>query len=113
MKGVIVQVGHPKSIVLFNNGKIRAIPTPLNCHVGMVVSVKFNNLPKIVIITLAALILIALGIFIGAKYYSGSMDASLNEQWSGGHGRMMELEGTSPNEFWSRWGRRRHMTEHR
>ena len=92
MKGVIVQIGQPKSIVLFNNGKVRAIPTPINCHVGMVVSVKFNNLPKIVIITLAALILIALGIFIGAKYYSGSMDASLNEHWPGRHGhrRMME-----------------------
>ena len=68
MKGVIVQVGHPKSIVLFNNGKIGAIPTPDNCHVGMVVSVKFNNLLKIIIISFAAVLLIALGIFIGATF---------------------------------------------
>ena len=69
MKGVIVQVGHPKSIVLFNNGKIAAIPTPDNCHVGMVVTVKFNSLFKIIIISLAAVLLIALGIFIGANFF--------------------------------------------
>ena len=116
MKGVIVQVGHPKSIVLFNNGKIRAIPTPGNCHVGMVVTVKFNNLLKIVIITLAAVILVALGIFIGSIYFTGATDAHHNEYWHGGRGyrRMMELEGaedTSPDGFWPGWGRRRQMME--
>ncbi|GMO28653.1 MAG: hypothetical protein Ta2F_03960 [Termitinemataceae bacterium] len=42
MKGVIVQVGEPKSIVLFNNGKIGAVPTPAVCHVGMVIDVSYN-----------------------------------------------------------------------
>ena len=114
MKGVIVQVGHPKSIVLFNNGKIQAIPTPGNCHVGMVVTVKFNNLLKIVIITLVAVILIALGIFIGSIYFTGTIDAHHNEYWPGGRGygyrRIMELEGAedrSSNGFWPGWGRRR------
>jgi uncharacterized protein (TIGR00156 family) len=65
MKGVIVQVGEPKSIVLFNNGKIRAIPTPAGCRVGMVVSVKLNNKLKIIAFTLSAVLLVALGIFIG------------------------------------------------
>ena len=111
-----MQVGHPKSIVLFNNGKIQAIPTPGNCHVGMIVTVKFNNLLKIVIISLAAVILIALGIFIGAKYLGGTVDVHHNEHWSGGRGfrRIMELEradDTSPNEFWPGWGRRRQMME--
>jgi hypothetical protein len=102
MKGVIVQTGHPKSIVLFNNGKIRAIPTPANCHVGMVVTVKINNLLKIIFITLAALLLIALGIFIGARYFGGAIETSHHEfrsgsrrprhmmdseDWPGGHGR--------------------------
>ena len=68
MKGVIVQVGHPKSIVLYNNGKIGAIPTPDNCQVGMVITVKFSSLLKIIIISLAAILLIALGIFIGVNF---------------------------------------------
>ena len=99
MKGVIVQVGHPKSIVLFNNGKIKAIPTPADCHVGMVVKVKLNSLLKIILITLAALLLIALGVFIGARYLGGFANppSTLNEFWPGEHGpghgprrRMME-----------------------
>jgi uncharacterized membrane protein len=68
MKGVIVQVGEPKSIVLFNNGKIAAIPTPADCHVGMVVTVKFNNKLKILAITLAAVLLVVAGIFIGISF---------------------------------------------
>lgn len=65
MKGVIVQVGKPKSIVLFNNGKIGALPTPAGCHVGMVVTVNYNHKLKILAVALAAVLLLALGIFIG------------------------------------------------
>ena len=72
MKGLIVQVGKPKSIVLFNNGKIQTIPTPPNCHVGMLVTVKYSNLLKIIIITLAAVLLIALGVSIGARLWGGT-----------------------------------------
>ena len=100
MKGVIVQVGHPKSIVLFNNGKIGAIPTPDNCQVGMVVTVKFSSLLKIIIISLAAVFLIALGIFIGSTFFSadppladGVRPGWQEGQWPRGHGprrRMME-----------------------
>ena len=86
MKGVIVQVGHPKSIVLFNNGKIRFIPTPDNCHIGMVVTVKYNNLLKIMMIFLAAVCLIAFGIFIGAKFFTGTSDLPPVEYWPGRHG---------------------------
>jgi len=89
MKGVIVQVGKPKSIVLFNNGKIQAIPTPPNCHVGMVVSVKYSNVFKILIITLAAVILLALGVFIGARFSGGAADVSPPENpRRGEHGHM-------------------------
>jgi len=91
MKGVIVQVGEPKSIVLFNNGKIQAIPTPPACHVGMVVTVKYSNLLKILIITLAAVLLLALGIFIGIKLRGP--DASLPESpRRNGHGHMHMME---------------------
>ena len=110
MKGVIVQVGHPKSIVLFNNGKIRAIPTPANCHVGMVVTVKFNNLLKIIIIALAAVLLIVLGIFIGANYLGNTSDISHYEFWPGGRGHR-HIEDTSPDGFWPGGGRRRQMME--
>jgi hypothetical protein len=71
MKGVIVQVGEPKSIVLFNNGKIGAISTPVNCHIGMVVSVRYNNKLIIVILALAAVLLVAAGVFIGVSLSGG------------------------------------------
>ncbi|MDR2747759.1 MAG: hypothetical protein LBB77_09980 [Treponema sp.] len=71
MKGVIVQVGEPKSIVLFNSGKISAIPTPADCHVGMVVTVKLNNKLKILAITLAAVLLVGAGIFLGISFMKG------------------------------------------
>jgi len=91
MKGVIVQVGEPKSIVLFNNGKIRAIPTPLNCHVGMVVTVKYNNAPKILIITFSALLLIALGVFIGSQFLGTAADTpSPDRPWPEGRRQGME-----------------------
>jgi hypothetical protein len=67
MKGVIVQAGEPKSIVLFNNGKIGAIPTPAGCHVGMVVTVKLNNRLKIALIALAAVLLLGTGVCIGVS----------------------------------------------
>ena len=43
MKGVIVQVGKPQSIILFNNGKIGAVSTPADCRVGMVIDVSYNK----------------------------------------------------------------------
>jgi uncharacterized protein YneF (UPF0154 family) len=92
MKGVIVQVGEPKSIVLFNNGKIQAIPTPPNCHVGMVITVKYSNLLRILLIVFAAVLLIALGIFIGAKLRNPDMPAPENPQRGHRHMRMMQLD---------------------
>ena len=79
MKGVIVKAGESKSIVLLNNGKIAAIPTPVNCREGMVVTVKYGGLLKIMIITLAAVLLIALGIFIGARFWGGAAGTPQNE----------------------------------
>jgi hypothetical protein len=91
MKGVIVQVGEPKSIVLFNNGKIQAIPTPPDCHVGMVVTVKYSNVLKILIIALAAVLLIALGVFIGAKLWGSDAPPAERPMQDGrGHMHMME-----------------------
>jgi hypothetical protein len=94
MKGVIVQVGEPKSIVLFNNGKIGTIPTPEACHVGMVVSVKLNNTPKIIIIILAALLLLALGTFIGISLQDDGMNPPFERygHGGGGHGRSRMME---------------------
>jgi hypothetical protein len=71
MKGVIVQIGEPKSIALLNNGKIVAVPTPENCHLGMVVTVKSSNLLRIIIIILVGVLLIGLGIFIGNAVSGG------------------------------------------
>jgi hypothetical protein len=90
MKGVVVQVGDPKSIVLFNNGKIMAIPTPAGCRLGMVVSVKYNYPLKIIIFTLAAILLISVGIFIGAMFLGRSGEAASGAPPPGQRGYMME-----------------------
>lgn len=79
MKGVIVQVGEPKSIVLFNNGKIFAIPTPAEAHVGMVVTVKLNSRAKILAVSLA--IVLALGIGIGIFMVRGSRSEKKHGQY--------------------------------
>jgi hypothetical protein len=101
MKGVIVQVGEPKSIVLFNNGKIAAIPTPGDCHVGMVVTVKFNNKLKILLFALAAVLLAGTGVFIGASLWGGKPEepppaavTGDNEiyGWQRGQRKMRDLE---------------------
>jgi hypothetical protein len=92
MKGVIVQVGEPKSIVLFNNGKISAIPTPADCHVGMVVTVQFNNKLKIALFALAAVLLIGIGVCIGVYLAKGKADnpAPINKPMhDDGHGHTM------------------------
>lgn len=47
MKGVVVQVGEPKSIVLLNSGKIISIPTPQEAHVGMEITVRLSRKVKI------------------------------------------------------------------
>jgi hypothetical protein len=88
MRGVIVQIGEPKSIVLLNNGKITAIPTPANCHVGMVVTVKVRNLIKIVLISLAAALLFTAGIIIGAQFFGGKAEQPpASMPWYGGYER--------------------------
>jgi hypothetical protein len=101
MKGVIVQVGEPKSIVLFNNGKIGAIPTPADCHVGMVVTVKYNNRLKILAITLAAVLLVGAGVFIGVSFVKNKAaeppitTETTDEEtygWQKGQEKMREVE---------------------
>jgi hypothetical protein len=97
MKGVIVQVGEPKSIVLFNNGKIAAIPTPADCHIGMVVTVKFNNKLKIALLVLAAVLVAGTGVFIGASFLRPKEVPRVIEDngtydWQQGQRKMRELE---------------------
>jgi hypothetical protein len=101
MKGVVVQVGEPKSIVLFNNGKIGAIPTPADCHVGMVVTVKYNSKLKILAITFAAVLLLGAGIFIGVSFVKSNTDkppttAETTDDgsygWQRGQEKMREVE---------------------
>jgi hypothetical protein len=101
MKGVIVQVGEPKSIVLFNNGKISAIPTPADCHVGMVVTIKYNNKLKILAIALVVVLLVGAGVFIGASLVKGNAtelptDAEMMDDgtpgWQRGQEKMQEVK---------------------
>jgi hypothetical protein len=101
MKGVIVQAGEPKSIVLFNNGKISAIPTPADCRVGMVVTVKLNNKPKILALALAAVLLVGLGVFIGVTVVKGEtatippaaeMTGDETPGWQRGQEKQREIE---------------------
>jgi chaperone required for assembly of F1-ATPase len=105
VKGVIVQVGDPKSIVLFNNGKIGAIPTPADCHVGMVVTVKYNNKFKIAILAFTAVLLAAAGVFIGLSVAKNKLDdqqaAPVVEDdgtygWQRGQEKMQKVEKKIP-----------------
>jgi hypothetical protein len=103
MKGVIVQIGEPKSVVLFNNGKIAAIPTPADCRVGMIVTVKLNNKLKILAVTLAAVLLVGLGVFIGVSTVKGRADlpppAAEDDgayDWRRGRDKMQELKQNFP-----------------
>ncbi|GMO22206.1 MAG: hypothetical protein Ta2B_01110 [Termitinemataceae bacterium] len=66
MKGVIVQVGNPKSIALFNNGKIGAVPTPSDCHVGMVIDISYNR--KKIILLCVFVFSALLGILLGGRF---------------------------------------------
>jgi uncharacterized protein (TIGR00156 family) len=76
MKGVIVQTGDPKSIVFFNNGRIGTIATPADCHVGMVVTVKYNDKLRLAAFILASVLLIGLGVFIGVFVVNGKADTT-------------------------------------
>jgi hypothetical protein len=59
----------------------------------MVVTVKYNNLPKIILISLAAVLLLTLGILIGIYFFAGTAETDLNEYQRGGHGhRHMMME---------------------
>jgi hypothetical protein len=79
-------------IVFFNNGKIGTISTPADCHVGMIVTVKFNNKLKIALLVLAAVLLVGIGIFIGVSLVQGKaarpapVDMPMHND---GHGHMM------------------------
>lgn len=65
MKGVVVQVGEPKSIVLLNSGKIMAIPTPKSCRVGMIVTIRTNGRLKILVAVIVSMLMLCAGISIG------------------------------------------------
>ena len=69
MKGIIMQCGEEKSIVLFNNGKIGEIPTPANGEEGMVITVSYNKKMITLLGILTGLILI-FAIFIFASAYT-------------------------------------------
>jgi len=43
MKGMVIQQGERKSVVLYNNGKIGEISTPPDCEEGMVITVSYNK----------------------------------------------------------------------
>jgi hypothetical protein len=60
MKGVVVEVRDGHSTVLFNNGKVGAIPTPSGCKEGTVITLNWNR--NWCIIPIAAfLVLLAAG----------------------------------------------------
>jgi hypothetical protein len=65
MKGVVVQRGEKKSIVMFNNGNIGRISNPPQCRVGMIVDVRHNR-KRILFAVIAALFFAA--VFLCAKF---------------------------------------------
>jgi hypothetical protein len=58
MKGVIMKKGDKKSIVLFNNGEFRSMPTPPHCEVGTVVAGFYNRRRIIFFVSLSCALLL-------------------------------------------------------
>ena len=81
MKGVIVQIGNPKSIVLFNNGKISAISTPAEAHVGMVVTVNLNSRIKVIAVSMVVVLILLAGIGIGVAVSKGGAKSQSHGQY--------------------------------
>lgn len=70
MKGVIMQVGDEKSIVMFNSGKLGAIPTRPEYQIGTVVDSSKRRIPKIFIILSAVILLLCGSGFAGYLYFT-------------------------------------------
>jgi hypothetical protein len=70
MKGIIMQRGERKSIVLFNNGKIGEIPTRPNCEEGMVVAVSYNRKLITIVAIVSCISLICAFFAFRSVYYS-------------------------------------------
>jgi uncharacterized protein (TIGR00156 family) len=64
-----MQIDGKKSIVLFNNGKIGAIPTPVYCRVGSVVTVSSNRKAVILSAALACAVLLCAVLTAGVLYF--------------------------------------------
>ncbi|GHV84127.1 hypothetical protein AGMMS50212_14720 [Spirochaetia bacterium] len=69
MKGVIVQIGKKKSVVMFNNGNIRTIPNLPNSQMGMVIDVSYNK-RKLIFWAVLAFILLVCFPFAAIEAYS-------------------------------------------
>ncbi|MDR1388835.1 MAG: hypothetical protein LBJ31_02535, partial [Treponema sp.] len=70
MKGVIMQKGDKKSIVLFNNGEFSSIPTPPHCEVGTVITVSYNRKKIILFVSLACTLLLCLFLLARFLYFT-------------------------------------------
>ncbi|MDR1238503.1 MAG: anti-sigma factor domain-containing protein [Treponema sp.] len=70
MKGVIMKKGDKKSIVLFNNGEFRSIPTPPHCEVGTVVFVSYNRNKIVLFVSSACMLLLCFFFFAQFLYFT-------------------------------------------
>jgi hypothetical protein len=70
MKGIIMQRGERKSIVLFNNGKIGEIPTQPNCEEGTVVTVSYNRRLITIVVIVSCISLICAFFAFRSVYYA-------------------------------------------
>jgi hypothetical protein len=95
MKAVVMQVRGKKSIVLFSNGKFGTAPTPPGCEEGSILTVQINTRLKILALALAAVLLLALGVYLGVSLTKGKAEAAsppsemMQDRMHGRHGRMM------------------------
>jgi hypothetical protein len=86
MKGVIMRVEGRKSIVLFNNGTIGAIPTPPHCQEGAVITVSFNKKRAALFVLLVCAILVC-AVFAARFFYftpAGYLHIALENGAAGG-----------------------------
>jgi hypothetical protein len=70
LKGIVMQRGDRKSIVLFNNGKIGEIPTPPNCEEGTVITVSYNKRLITLVSLLSCVVVLCAVLVLRSVYYN-------------------------------------------
>jgi hypothetical protein len=86
MKGILFQIGEPKSIVLLNNGRFDVIDTPPDARVGMLVTIRHSRRRLIVLVIAAAAVALVIGVVLCGLHFGFLGGHELFEHYPFGEG---------------------------